>query len=343
MTVPFTGVPLADHATVYAALAGAGFTDLWSAEVNGADAFTPLTLAAAWRPDLRLGTAIAPVFTRGPGLLAMTAAALAEAAPGRFALGIGSSSPVVVGDWNAVDFTEPYRRTRDMLRFLRAALRGEAVDERYDTFAVRRFRLDRPPAVPPPILLAALRPRMLRLASAEADGVILNWLAATDLPRVLVELGERRAGFEVAARIFVCPTEDAEYARNLGRRMITSYLTVPAYAEFHRWLGREEVLGPVWRAWEAGDRRGAAAAVPDKLIDELVLHGTPETCRAKVREYADAGVDVPVIGLLATPELAQGGIAALTTLIAQLGPAPSPTLVVTPEPVPTPAAAADRI
>lgn len=324
MTVPFSGVPLADHAAVYTALAEAGFTDLWSAEVNGVDAFTPLALAAAWRPDLRLGTAIAPVFTRGPGLLAMTAAALAEAAPGRFALGIGASSPVVVGDWNAVDFVDPYRRTRDMLRFLRAALRGEAVDEVYDTFAVRRFRLERPPAVPPPILLAALRPRMLRLASAEADGVILNWLAATDVPRVLAELGERREGFEVAARIFVCPTEDAAYARNLGRRMITSYLTVPAYAEFHRWLGRESVLGPVWQAWEAGDRRAASAAVPDELIDALVLHGPPEECRAQVGSYAEAGVDVPVIALLPTPELATGGLAPLATLISQLGPVQSP-------------------
>ncbi|MGC1210652.1 MAG: LLM class F420-dependent oxidoreductase, partial [Micromonospora sp.] len=174
MTVPLSGVPLADHAAVYAALDRAGFTDVWSSEVAGTDAFTPLTLAAAWQPRLRLGTAIAPVFTRGPGLLAMTAAALAEAAPGRFALGIGASSPVVVQDWNAVPFEEPFRRTRDVLRFLHAALRGNTVDQAYDTFTVRRFTLERPPAVPPPVLLAALRPGMLRLAAAEADGVILN-------------------------------------------------------------------------------------------------------------------------------------------------------------------------
>jgi alkanesulfonate monooxygenase SsuD/methylene tetrahydromethanopterin reductase-like flavin-dependent oxidoreductase (luciferase family) len=100
MTVPLTGVPLPDHAAVFPALADAGFTDVWSAEVAGTDAFTPLALAAAWEPRLRLGTAIAPVFTRGPGLLAMSAAALAETAPGRFQIGIGASSPVVVGDWN---------------------------------------------------------------------------------------------------------------------------------------------------------------------------------------------------------------------------------------------------
>ncbi len=320
MTVPLGGIPLADHAAVYAALDDAGFTDVWSSEVAGADAFTPLALAAAWSPRLRLGTAITPVFTRGPGLLAMSAAALAEAAPGRFALGVGASSPVLVRDWNAIGFDEPFKRTRDVLRFLRAALRGETVDGAFDTFAVRRFTLERPPSVPPPVVLAALRPGMLRLAAAEADGVILNWLAAEDVPTALAEVGERRPGFEVAARIFVCPTEDAAYARALGRRMITGYLTVPAYAAFHRWLGREDSLGPMWQAWAAGDRRGASAAVPDEVVDALVLHGSPEQCAAAVRRYADNGVDVPVLAVLPTPEITEGGAAAWMDLLPRLGP-----------------------
>ncbi|BBH64325.1 LLM class F420-dependent oxidoreductase [Actinoplanes sp. OR16] len=319
MTVPFGGVPLTDHAAVYAALADAGFTDVWSAEVNGTDAFTPLALAAAWEPRLRLGTAIAPVFTRGPGLLAMTAAALAEAAPGRFQFGIGASSPVVVGDWNAVDFAEPFARSRDVLRFLRSALAGETVDQEFSSFAVKRFRLERPPATPPQLMLAALRPRMLRLAAAEADGVILNWLAATDVSTALAETKEAGAGFEVAARIFVIPTEDAGYARTVGRRMITSYLTVPAYAAFHRWLGRSEVLAPMWQAWDAGDRKGALAAIPDSLVDELIVHGSPEECRTRVKAYAEAGVTVPVIALMPTPELTTGGPKALFSLIKALG------------------------
>ncbi|GAA4948094.1 LLM class F420-dependent oxidoreductase [Actinoplanes utahensis] len=319
MTVPFGGVPLSEHAAVFSALADAGFTDAWSAEVNGTDGFTPLTLAAAWEPRLQLGTAIAPVFTRGPGLLAMTAAALAEAAPGRFHLGIGASSPVVVGDWNAVDFEQPFARSRDVLRFLRAALAGEQVSERFTTFEVRRFRLERPPTVPPRIMLAALRPGMLRLAAAEADGVILNWLAASDVATALAETKEAAPGFEVAARIFVIPTEDAAYARTVARRMITAYLTVPAYAAFHRWLGREETLAPMWQAWQSGDRKGALAAIPDSLVDELIVHGSPAECRARVQAYADAGVTVPVMALTPTPELERGGLPALLDLIATLG------------------------
>jgi len=309
ITVPFAGVALDDHRSVYAELAAAGYTDVWTAEVAGSDAFTPLALAAAWQPSLRLGTAVAPVFTRGPGLLAMTAAALADAAPGRFALGIGASSPVVVTDWNARAYVDPLAHTRDTLRFLRRAFAGETVDEEYPTFRVRRFRLERPPAVPPPILLAALRPRMLRLAAAEADGVILNWLAAADVPRVLAAAGPpARAGFEVAARIFVCPTADREVARAVGRRLIAAYLTVPAYAAFHRWLGRGDELAPLWRAWAAGDRRAAAASVPDEVVDALVPHGSPESCVSQVRAYVDNGVTTPVIAVVPPPDLDPPGL-----------------------------------
>jgi probable F420-dependent oxidoreductase len=319
MTVPLGGVPLADHKAVYDTLAEAGFTDLWSSEVAGTDAFTPLAMAAAWSPSMRLGTAIAPVFTRGPGLLAMSAASLAEAAPGRFQLGIGSSSPVVVGDWNAVDFTEPNARSRDMLRFLKAALAGEMVDHDYGTFALRRFRLERPPATPPQILLAALRPGMLRLAAAEADGVILNWLSPTDVTTALAETKAAGESFDVAARIFVCPTDDPAYARAVGRRLIAAYLTVPAYAAFHRWLGREETLSPMWAAWSAGDRKKALAAIPDEVVDDLIVHGTPDVCRTKVEAYAAAGVTVPVMALLPTPALEAGGPPALIEMLTALG------------------------
>ena len=73
----------------------------------------------------------------------MTAATLADLAPGRFVMGIGTSTPVVVEQWNAIPFEAPYRRSRDMLRFLKAALTGEKVTEQYETFAVQGFRLER--------------------------------------------------------------------------------------------------------------------------------------------------------------------------------------------------------
>ena len=233
-------MPLAAHRELVKELPDLGYTDVWSAETAGTDAFTPLALAAEWAPGLRLGTAIAPVYTRGPGLLAMQAATIAELAPGRFVLGVGTSTPTIVTQLERrCRSPSPYARARDTLRFLRAALVGDKVTDEYETFAVSKFRLERPPTPPPPIVLAALRPGMLRLAAREADGAITNWLAPADVPKVRAELGTDR---ELVARIFVCPTEDADAARGLGRLLISSYLTVPVYAAFHDWLGRGDAL-----------------------------------------------------------------------------------------------------
>src|SRR5260221_11368450 len=104
MTVPFDGAPLSEQREWFEELVELGYTEAWSSEANGADAFTPLALASVWAPPLRLGTAIVPAYTRGPGLMAMTVATMAEAAPGRFVVGVGTSSDVIVERWNDIPF-----------------------------------------------------------------------------------------------------------------------------------------------------------------------------------------------------------------------------------------------
>jgi probable F420-dependent oxidoreductase len=297
ITIPFDGVPLPEQKELIERLPDLGYTDVWSAEASGADGFTPLALASVWAPQLRLGNAIIPVYTRGAATLAMCAATLAAAAPGRFVLGIGSSSNVIVEKWNDTPFTEPYKRVRDTVRFLQAALTGEKVKQTYDTFKVDGFRLGLVPAEPPRILVAALRSGMLRLAGKEADGAIINWLAAEDVKTVAPYVREGGADKEIAARIFVAPTTDQDMARGVAKFAMAAYLNVPVYRAFHEWLGREE-LQPMWDAWDAGDRKDAVAAIPDTVADQIVVSGTPEQCRERVQAYVDNGVTTPVIAVL---------------------------------------------
>ena len=298
ITIPFDSVPLVEQRDLVAELAGLGYTDVWSSESSGTDAFTPLALASAWAPTLRLGTAIVPVYTRGPATLAQCAATLAAAAPGRVTIGIGASSDVIVERWNGGAFDRPLERVRDTARFLRAALAGAKVTERYQTFAVDGFRLGVVPEQPPRLLIAALRPGMLRLAGRESDGAILNWLASGDVGTVTPYVHQAGPDREIAARIFVAATADAEEARGQARRAIAAYLTVPVYRAFHEWLGRGERLAPMWRAWASGDRRAALAAIPDEVVDELVVHGPPQRCREQLQRYLDAGVTTPILALL---------------------------------------------
>ena len=189
MTVPLPG-PLHTHADGVRELADLGYTDVWSAEADGHDAFTPLALASVWEPRLRLGTAIVPAYTRTPACFAQCVASLADAAPGRFAIGIGTSSNVIVERWNGVPFVEPYQQgARHRCGSCATASAARRSPPPTTRSAIQGFRLGVALEQQPPILLAALREGMLRLAGREADGAITNWLAPDDCIKVAGRAG----------------------------------------------------------------------------------------------------------------------------------------------------------
>jgi len=300
MTIPFEG-PLHSQRSRFEELADLGYTDLWSAEAMGPDGLTPLALASVWTPEMRLGTAILPAYTRGPALMAQSVAAMASAAPGRFVCGIGSSSNIIVERWNAIPFEDPYKKVRDMVRFLRSSLAGEKVTEDYDTFSIKGFRLGVELEQPVPILVAALREGMLRLAGREADGAIVNWLSAPDAAKVTSIVREQNPDAEIVARLFVVPTADSDTARAIGRFAMAAYLNVPVYRAFHEWMGRSDALAEHWELWGAGDRKGALEKIPDEIVDQLIIHGTPDEIRGHVKRYTDNGIDCPALMLMPVP------------------------------------------
>jgi probable F420-dependent oxidoreductase len=294
--IPLDGIPMSEHGPVLRQLCELGYGEVWTGEGGAFDAVVPLAAAAAWAPQLHIAAGVLPVYTRGPAVLAMTAATLAELAPGRVTFGIGAGSPAVVEAWNAATYTDPVGRVRDTLRFLRAALAGERVDERYDTFEIRGFRLQHPPAVPPALLVGALRPRMLALAAEEADGATVTWCPLDQAARV-ADAFHSHGGGRLVASLAVCPSTDVDEVRRRARPIMAAYLTVPAYAAFQRWLGRGPQLEAMWEAWDRGDRAGALAAIPDAAVDDFIISGTPEHCRRRLDEYLGAGFTDTVVNL----------------------------------------------
>lgn len=173
LSVPMEGYSLAEHAGIARELEALGYTDAWSFEVDGVDAFSPLAVIAL-SSNMRVGTAIANVFTRGPATLVQQAAGIAEIAPNRFEFGIGAGSQPIVEQWNNGSFDKPATRVKEMVQFARQALRGERVVFEGKTFQVNGFRLTRPPSYEVPIHVAALREGMLRVAGEVADGSTLR-------------------------------------------------------------------------------------------------------------------------------------------------------------------------
>jgi probable F420-dependent oxidoreductase len=298
MTIPLQTVPLPEHERFVRTLEELGYTDVWTSEAQDLDGFVPLALASQWSATLRLGCACFPVQTRGPAVLAMSAAALALAAPGRFVLGIGSSSEFIVKHQNARSFDKPFAYTRDMARFLRSGLRIEKARHEYESFSVRGFALRRPLPEPPKVLVAALRPGMLELAGREADGVILNYVAPEDLAKVIPHVKKHGEDKEITARIYVCPTRDPEKVRAVARASIAAYFGVPTYRAHQEWLGNAPLFTAMWERAAAGDWKGARAALSDEAVDRYYIHGPAEYCRERIAAYHAAGVDTPIIGLV---------------------------------------------
>jgi probable F420-dependent oxidoreductase len=293
LTVPLTGVSLRDSAELVRRAEAAGYTDLWTGETNGPDGFTPLTLASAWTEKVRLGTGVVGVMQRGRALLAQEAAALADASGGRFALGIGASSDRIIEGWNAMPFEKPLTKMSETIDFLRTALSGERADG--------GFKLERAPAEPVPIIVAALRGKMLRLAVEKGEGAFTNFLPLAGLPKVAGQLEGAPDGFELLCRFFCIPGE-REQVEPLARFMFSSYITVPVYENFYRWLGYGERIDPMVEAWNAKDRQKAAELAPWDLIEEMFIFGSPEEMKERLREFVAGGITLPVITPITTPD-----------------------------------------
>jgi probable F420-dependent oxidoreductase len=290
LTVPFEGVPLRELPELVRRAEAAGYESVWSAEATGFDGFTPLAIAALSSERLRLVTGIVNVFTRGRALLAQTAAALADLSDGRFVLGLGASSDVIVERWNAMPFERPLARVRSTVEYLRGALAGERVDG--------GFRLSSPPAQPIPIVLAALRDRMLRLASETADGAFTNFLPLSGARQVVETFAAPEK--ELACRFFSVPGDEGD-ALATAKRVFVGYATVPVYSEFFRWLGWADEIDPLVEAWAAGDRKRAVELAPERLVREIFLLGRPEAQRERLAEFGEAGISTAVIAFVGRP------------------------------------------
>lgn len=293
-----TGIEVAHRA------ADLGLDSFWTAEVVGQEAFATLGAVAAAEPRLGLGTGVLALQLRTPMLAAMGAATLQSLVPDRpVHLGVGISSPVVVGRWHGATYGDrPVAQAREYLGVTAACLSGERVDHDGEHYRCSRFRLgvrlgDRRPQ----LVLGALNERMLRLAGELADGVLLNYLPASAVPWCVeqVRAGEAAAGrapgdctVHAYVHVGVC---DRDGAAEHARRDLFSYAVVDAYARAFRRAGFAEEMDALAEAHARGDRDAAVAAISDRMVDAIDICGDAATVAGAVDEYRAAGVESVVV------------------------------------------------
>jgi probable F420-dependent oxidoreductase len=282
-----------------------GFESTWIAETGGPDPFVLAGAVAQSTTRLRIGLAVSPVFFRTPATIAAAAGTVAQLAPGRFVLGLGSSSHAMVENWHGLPFEKPLTRVRETVTVVRAMLAGEKSAFSGRTLRTKGFRLLVPPPAPVPIYVGALRPAMLMLAGEIGDGVIVNLFPPEALPRMLghVAAGARGAGRDPAALECVCRhqvlvTDDVDGARALFRAGLTGYFATPVYNAFLAWYGFEEEAALIAKGFATGDRTLTRRGMSDRVVDSIGIFGSADACRARVAEYAAAGVTTAIISPL---------------------------------------------
>ncbi len=281
-----------------------GVESVWIPEAWGRDAFLALAAVAQVTERVKLGTGIVNVYSRSPATLAMGAATLDELSKGRAILGVGSSGPGVVERWHGIRYERPLTRVRETVGIVRLALSGTTTDFQGSFFHVSGFKLAMGHRKSIPIYIAALGPRMLRLAGEIADGVLLYLCSLSVIPNAINEIrkGASEAGrslddFEIAALLPTAVSENRKVAQAIVARAIAYY--VGGMGTYYRRVigksGFESEASKINEAWQRGDRLSATNAVSEQLIDSVALAGSPDECRRKLEDFRNSGVILPIL------------------------------------------------
>lgn len=283
-----------------------GIADGWFSDAGAPDTLTQIAAIGHHLTRLRVGVAVTPVYTRTPSVIAASVNVIAQVLPGRFVMGLGSSSQTIMGQWNGIPLDKPLTRVKETAIMVRSMLAGEKSDfTDFETLYSRGYR-QAPVASPPPIYLAALRPKMIEMAAEVGDGVIFNLWPKGALPKMMehVRIGAEKAGknpddVEVVNRFMVLCTDDKAQGRELFRAAFAPYYATPVYNAFLAWAGYEDAARTVREGWAEKDRAKTGGALTDELIDEIAIIGDEDEIRERIQEAADGGIDTAIIAPMA--------------------------------------------
>ncbi|HLX89768.1 MAG TPA: LLM class F420-dependent oxidoreductase [Acidimicrobiales bacterium] len=304
----------ADHV---ADLERAGLDIVWVAEAYGLDAPSQMGYIAARTERLEIGSAILPIYSRTPVLLAQTAAGIDALSDGRFILGLGASGPQVIEGWHGVPYTKPLERTREIINICRRVWRREVVtnDGLYriplpadeGTGLGKPLKLiNHPVRSAIPIWVAAMGPKNVAMAAEVADG----WFPFLYVPEraaevwgdALAEGGATRSPdlgpLDIAAGGLAAIGDGLEHLRELARPMAALYIGGMGakgrnfYNTLTRRYGYEKEAEDIQELYLSGKKEDAAALVPDELLERTSLVGPPGYVKERIAAYKEAGVTV---------------------------------------------------
>ena len=269
---------------------------MWIPETWGMENFSMLGLISKENTFSKIGSSIINIYSRSPSLIAMGASTIDTISNGRLILGLGTSSVPIVEDFHGNSFESPVQRMKEYVEIIRMALRGEKINYSGKIFSLKDFSLlTKPVRNEIPIYLAAINQKMVEMTWDIADGVIFYLRPKNEMKETISKM-QKKKKIDTALQIITCIHNDHEKATKRAKRTLSFYIAVgKIYREFLESAGYSEETEIIYNEYKKGGLNGLEKFVPDRMLDDLCIAGTPDAAVKKLNEFRDAGVNLPII------------------------------------------------
>ena len=269
---------------------------MWIPETWGMEIFSMLGIASKQNKFSKIGSSIINIYSRSPSLIAMGAATVDTISKGRLILGLGTSSMPIIEDFHGQSFESPVQRMKECVDIVRLALSGKKINYSGKIFSLKDFSLlVKPLRNEIPIYLAAINKKMVELTWDVADGVIF-YLRPKDEMKTTITNMQKRKKIDTSLQIITCIDHDYEKAVNRAKKTLSFYIAVgTVYREFLHSNGYSEETQIIYSEYTKNGLENLETFVPDKMLDDLCIAGTPDMAIKKLSVFRDIGIDTPII------------------------------------------------
>ena len=269
---------------------------MWIPETWGMENFSMLGLASKENTISKIGSSIINIYSRSPSLIAMGASTIDTISNGRLILGLGTSSVPIVEDFHGNSFESPVQRMKEYVEIIRLALSGNKINYSGKIFSLKDFSLlTKPVRNEIPIYLAAINQKMLELTWDIADGVIFYLRPKNEMKETISKM-QKKKKIDTTLQIITCIHSDHEKAVNRAKKTLSFYIAVgKIYREFLELSGYSKETQIIFNEYKKRGLNGLEKFVPDKMLDDLCIAGTPDLALKKLNEFRNIGIDLPII------------------------------------------------
>ena len=269
---------------------------IWIPETWGMECGSVISAVSQIVKTPKIGSSIMNIYSRSPALIAMTAATLNTISNGRFILGLGTSSQAIVNDWHGLKFENPVNRMQEYVKIIRLVISGNRVNYDGELFHLKNFTLlTKSQKNNIPIYLAAINQKMVELTWDVADGVIFYLRPMAEL-RSTIKKMQNKKRIDVGCQLITCVSMDEEEAITKAKKTIAFYVSVgKIYREFLAKNGFSRETQAIFDEYVKTGFQNNHLMVPDSMVEELTISGTPKNVTKKLQSFVNAGVDLPII------------------------------------------------